>query len=77
MIGLSHRQVEGFWAWESGSQLSAEVETHWSLRWGQPDNLGGHENCAMVTKKDDVNPSMHDIPCNLPRGFVCQKRLGE
>ena len=43
---------------------------------GEPDNLGGDENCIEVYS--DPGHAWHDkwndVPCNLKRNYVCKKQ---
>ena len=69
-IGLTDRQNEGTWVWESGRLLTYRLAPHWKS--GQPDNWG-RENCVYINI--DVM-GMVDISCEERKFFICQKRSG-
>ena len=57
--------------WIDGKAFDYE---NWNT--GEPDNLGGEENCIEVYS--DPGQSWHDkwndIPCNQKRNYVCKKQ---
>jgi hypothetical protein len=61
-IGLSDRDVEGTFVWASGLSL---LFTSWAA--SQPsDGIG--EDCVALT-----GGTWNDTPCNIDRGFVCER----
>ena len=71
-IGLTDRQAEGTFVWESGRLLGYRLATKWEP--GNPDNWNGTENCVMITKS--YNNVMNDVMCDRKSTFFCQKRSG-
>ena len=69
-IGLS--RVNGTFVWESGHQLSADVAAHWGG--GQPNNVGGNENCGVVSNQSGQE-ELWDRDCANKQSFLCQRRL--
>ena len=69
-IGLTDRQNEGTWVWESGKLLTYRLAPHWKR--GQPDNWGD-EDCVYINI--DIM-GMVDISCKERKFFICQKRSG-
>ena len=69
-IGLSDKQEEGSFVWESGLQLSATIVAHWNP--GMPDNHGGNEHCGVIYQK-----GLGDVSCSSNYPFVCQKERTE
>ena len=69
-IGLS--RVNGTFVWESGHQLSADVVAHWEG--GQPNNVGGIENCAVVSSQSGQE-KLWDRDCANKQSFLCQRRM--
>ena len=71
-IGLTDRDVEGTFVWESGHLLSTDIAAHWNP--GQPDDGGGYEDCVEIKNN---HKKLNDAHCSLKRAFVCQKPAGE
>ena len=71
-IGLTDRQTEGTFVWESGRLLGYRLATKWAT--GQPDDLSGIENCVLMSKH--YNYLMNDTRCNYMGAFFCQKTSG-
>ena len=71
-IGLTDRQTEGTFVWESGRILGYRLATKWAG--GQPDNGNGNDHCALIANW--ANGLMRDAGCNQRRSFFCQKRSG-
>ena len=66
--GLTDRQSEGAYVWESGRQLSADVAAHWKS--DQPSDLNT-QNCVYITGRDG---KLGDARCSVEKRFVCQIR---
>ncbi|KAF3701605.1 Galactose-specific lectin nattectin [Channa argus] len=66
-VGGTDASKEGVWLWSSGARFTFN-------RWGpgEPNNLGGRENCMHINLRgqDFVN----DANCDLRMPFVCVKR---
>ena len=71
-IGLTDRQIEGTFVWESGRQLSADIAKKWTPN--QPDNYLGDQDCAYRGHSSYHNKLMDDTSCNGKKEFICQKR---
>ena len=67
-IGLTDRQTEGIFAWESGRLLSADVAVHWKS--DSPTDLST-QNCVYIA---GWNGDLDDTNCSGQKRFVCQIR---
>ena len=74
-IGLTDRDIEGTFVWESGRALSQEMAAYWKKHIGdssEPNSfMGQEEDCVAV--KDSY---MYEVSCSDEMGFVCQKQSG-
>ena len=68
LIGLTDLDTEGNFVWDSGSELSADMASHWEP--GQPNNWKNKDHCVRVHKGN----MMRDVTCTYKYTFVCQKR---
>ena len=71
-IGLNDLEIENSFKWESGRDLSEEVETHWAD--DQPNNQDGRDHCVQVFKDPSDSFGMWDTVCDRPLFSMCQKR---
>ena len=72
-IGLTDKQDEGKFVWQSGRPFSLVSKPSAWLR-GQPYDFEGGQDCVVV----DVSPNelgMNDVECYEVSTFMCQKRL--
>ncbi len=64
---------------EEGRWISAEGREASFAAWGmgQPDNAGDVEDCVELIAEDPAAPAWNDLPCDVPRGFVCEDDAAE
>ena len=70
-IGLTDRDLEGNWKWESGDSLNCDNWEHW--KYGEPNNAAngkGEEDCAELINGKEVS----DIDCQSHRLAFCVKK---
>jgi hypothetical protein len=64
---LTDTAEEGRWVSSEGREASFAA---WGM--GQPDNAGDNEDCVELVATDPAAPYWNDLPCDAPRGFVCE-----
>ena len=73
-IALSDQKEEGNFTWESGPQLSSEIEAYWSA--GSPNNSRGNEDCVVITLGTQLSErKIEDVTCTIKKPLVCQKLI--
>lgn len=73
-IGLTDKETEGTFVWESGRQLSAEVAAHWNAGEPNDDNDAGDQDC--VSMYSQMSDGMADRQCHNEMAYICQRRPG-
>ncbi len=67
-IGLSDTHKEGSWMWSDGSPVTF---VYWIA--GEPNNLGGHENCAHINLS--THRKWNDGRCSASFPSICASRI--
>ena len=70
--GLTDRQNEGDFVWESGRQLSDDLSDNWAP--GQPDNFDNEDCVTAQFSSGNQNMLLNDLQCGSEQNFLCQKR---
>ena len=65
-VGMTDREKEDTWVWESGIPLANDVGAHWKK--DEPNDAGGNEDCARYS-----DGGLNDIPCGGTSQVVCQR----
>ena len=63
-IGLKYKEIEGTFAWESGSELSPEIRDHWrsyANGTSEPNSNKENEDCVGVLV---AGSKMYDSKCS-------------
>ena len=74
-IGLSDTENENSWRWVNGQGAATNDVKLWAP--GEPNNLGGNEDCAFVHyNNSQPNKNLvNDIPCAATARAVCEKSI--
>ena len=70
-IGIDDKSIEGKFTYASDGE--SVIFTNWNR--GQPDNHGGHEDCAHLWKGHGFR--WNDIGCSAKMSFVCESQSGK
>ena len=65
-IGLNDRAREGTFRWDKGNAFGGFKSWHK----GEPNNLGGKEDCVEMNKAHSWR--LNDIDCTTKVGFICE-----
>ena len=71
-IGIRRNDVDKNFYWFDGTPIKGNYN---SWRAGEPNNLGGNENCAFIVVQS--SPGVwNDVPCEKPwAATLCQKAM--
>ena len=69
-IGVFRRRHDGKFYNTCGKQVSY---TRWNS--GEPNDVGGHENCGHMYAHGTGKAKWNDRHCNIPLGYICQIKL--
>lgn len=71
-IGIHDLYQEGDWVTIFGEPLGKTGFAHWSPTYfgGQPDNLGGNQNCGAVISVQ--GGGMDDVFCHDKFAYICE-----
>ncbi|CAG2248257.1 unnamed protein product [Mytilus edulis] len=69
-IGLTDRQTDGHWVWDSDNSTLTYND------WGPSEPNGGEtENCCVFWEAIHAIWTWNDLPCDRKVGYVCEKLL--
>nr|XP_023662849.1 CD209 antigen-like protein E [Paramormyrops kingsleyae] len=67
-IGLTDSGHEGTWKWVDGSPLTT---SYWMT--GEPNNVGGNEDCAEIITHKEALKNWNDGHCNQLKNWICEQ----
>lgn len=68
-VGFDDIVKEGVWKW-SDRGVRNSVTTSWARR--EPNNSGGHEDCAHIKSKDGTKLLLNDQECSDNLTYICE-----
>lgn len=68
-IGLTDRQTDGHWVWDSDNSTLTYND------WDPEPNGGETENCCVFWEAVHAIWTWNDVPCDRKVGYVCEKLL--
>ena len=71
-IGLTYEAAEGTFVWLNGD-TTTEAEIGFAS--GEPNNLGGNENCVVLNWLGDPFNTANDIQCSPDAFALCERIL--
>ncbi|XP_031437085.2 CD209 antigen-like [Clupea harengus] len=70
-VWIGALKTEGAWKWVDGKVLG--YAGYWAE--GEPNNMGGEEDCVENKFMGDPKRTWNDGTCNLLRLYICEKAM--